>query len=49
MLEEHIKTATVFKGTSKTVQNELLDCMLSVLKDNILEEVKNADYLAIQA
>ena len=30
VLEEHLKTATVFKGTSKTVQNELLDCMLSV-------------------
>ncbi|XP_071371303.1 zinc finger MYM-type protein 1-like [Centroberyx affinis] len=49
VLDEHLKTATVFKGTSKTVQNELLDCMLSVLKDYILEEVKNADYLAIQA
>ena len=30
-LEGHLKTATVFKGTSKTLQNELLDCMLSVL------------------
>lgn len=25
VLEEHLKTANVFKGTSKTVQNELLD------------------------
>ncbi|XP_051804270.1 zinc finger MYM-type protein 1-like [Acanthochromis polyacanthus] len=49
VLEEHLKTATLFKGTSKTVQNELLDCMLSVLKTHILEEVKSADYLAIQA
>ena len=49
VLEEHLKTATVFKGTSKTVQNELLDCMLSVLRDCILEDVKRADYLAIQA
>ncbi|XP_064180996.1 zinc finger MYM-type protein 1-like isoform X1 [Anguilla rostrata] len=48
VLEEHLKTATVFKGTSMTVQNELLDCMLSVSKDYILEEVKNADYLAIR-
>lgn len=40
--EKHLTTATVFfKGTSKTVQNELLDCMLSVIKDYILEEVKN--------
>ncbi|XP_051233811.1 zinc finger MYM-type protein 1-like [Dicentrarchus labrax] len=49
VLEEHLKTATVFKGTSKTIQNELLDCMLSVLKDYILEEVKSADFIAIQA
>ncbi|XP_071058707.1 zinc finger MYM-type protein 1-like [Pseudochaenichthys georgianus] len=49
VLEEHLKTASVFKGTSKTVQNELLDCMLAVTKDYIMEEVKNASYLAIQA
>ena len=49
VLEEHLKTAAVFKGTSKTVQNELLDCMLSVLRDYILEEVKSADLIAIQA
>lgn len=49
VLEEHLKTATVFKGTSKSVQNELLDCLLSVLKTYILKEVKSADYLAIQA
>lgn len=48
VLEDHLKTATVFKGTSKTVQNELLDCMLSVPKDYILEEAQKADYLAIQ-
>ncbi|KAG1924938.1 zinc finger MYM-type protein [Pimephales promelas] len=48
-LEVHLENATVFKGTSKTVQNELLDCMLSVLRDRILEEVKHSDYIAIQA
>lgn len=49
VLEEHLKTATVFKGTSKTIQNELLDCMLSVIKEYILEEVKSTDFIAIQA
>ena len=44
-LEEHLNTATILKGTSKTVQNKLLDFMLSVLKDCILDEVHNADYL----
>ena len=42
VLEEHLKTATVFKGTSKKVQNELLDCMSSVVRSYIQEEVKNA-------
>ena len=49
VLEVHLENATVFKGTSKTVQNELLDCMLSVLRDCILEEVKQADYITIQS
>ena len=47
--EVHLENANVFKGTSKTVQNELLDCMLSVLRDHILEEVKQADYITIQS
>lgn len=49
VLEEHLKTATIFKGTSKTVQNELLDCMLSVLRECILDDVRSASFLAIQA
>ena len=40
VLEKHLKTATVYKGTSKTIQNKLLDCRLSVLKDYILEDAK---------
>lgn len=48
-LKDHLENATVFRGTSKTVQNELLDCMLSVLREKILDETKTADFLAIQA
>ena len=47
--EEHRKTATVFKGTSKTVQNELLESMLVVIRGHIMEEVKSAKFVAIQA
>lgn len=47
--EEHLKTATVFKGTSKTVQNELLESMLAVIRGHITEEVKSAKFVAIQA
>lgn len=48
VFEEHLRTAAVFKGTSKTVQNELLDCMASVIRERIVEEVKSARFVAIQ-
>lgn len=48
--EGHLKkTATVFKGTSKAVQNELLESMLVVIRGHITEEVKSAKFVAIQA
>ena len=49
VFEEHLRTATVFKGTSKTVQNELLNCMESVIRERIVEEVRSARFVAIQA
>uniref|UniRef100_H3A6X8 HAT C-terminal dimerisation domain-containing protein n=1 Tax=Latimeria chalumnae TaxID=7897 RepID=H3A6X8_LATCH len=48
-MEKHVKTATVFKGTSKTIQNELLDCMLEVTRDFIIQQLRNTEYVAIQA
>ncbi|XP_069464067.1 zinc finger MYM-type protein 1-like [Ambystoma mexicanum] len=48
-MELHLKNATVFKGTSKTIQNELLDCMLTVTREIIVEQLKCTDYVAIQA
>lgn len=48
-VQEHLQSATVLKGTSKTVQNKLLDCMLSVLRDRIIEEIRSADFVSIQA
>ncbi len=49
VLKEHLKNATVFKGTSKTMQNELLDCMLSVVREHIIQEARSSDFLSIQA
>jgi hypothetical protein len=46
-LKEHIDSATVFKGTSKTIQNELLQCMLEVIREHILKEVTDAKCVAI--
>ena len=36
-LKEHLESATVFKGTFKTVQNELLDCMLAVVREDMID------------
>ena len=47
ILSKHLETATVFKGTSKTVQNELLDIMLDICKETIKREIKESDYLAV--
>lgn len=48
-IKEHMESNKVFKGTSKTIQNELLDCMLEVCREKILEEVHNTKYTAIMA
>jgi hypothetical protein len=48
-LKVHLEKATVFKGTSKTIQNELLKCMLNICQQEISVEINKADYLAITA
>ena len=48
-LAHHLENATVFKGTSKTVQNELLDCMYEVYRDKIKAEINNAKFVSVQA
>lgn len=48
-MKEHLSTASVFKGTSKTIQNELLDCMLNVCREQILSEIRESQFVAIEA
>ncbi|KAG1933968.1 zinc finger MYM-type protein 1-like [Pimephales promelas] len=48
VLKEHLENGTLFKGTSKMVQDELLDCMLSVVKEHIIKEAQSSDFLSIQ-
>ncbi|KAJ1203148.1 hypothetical protein NDU88_006942 [Pleurodeles waltl] len=48
-MEAHLKSATVFKGTAKTIQNELLDFMLEVTRETIVQQLRSTDYVAIQA
>ena len=47
VLHKHLESATVFKGTSKTLQNELLDIMNEVAQSTIMDEIKKAKFLAI--
>nr|CAH7753429.1 unnamed protein product [Callosobruchus chinensis] len=47
-LKEHLRTATVFKGTSNTIQNEILENMLQVCREEICKQIEKADYLSIQ-
>ena len=49
ILYQHLQNATVFKGTSKTIQNDLLDVMLSVLHEEIKNEIKKAVFLAVMS
>lgn len=49
LLAVHLKNATVFKGTSKTIQNELLDAMFAVYKSEIIKQIKAANFIAVEA
>lgn len=48
-LKKHFDTCTVFKGISKTIQNELLECVLQVVRSEIKREIKEASFIAVMA
>lgn len=48
-LHEHLETASIFKGTSKDIQNDLLDCMLNVYLEETAKEIGDAPFLAVMA
>ncbi|KAL7405711.1 hypothetical protein ABVT39_006150 [Epinephelus coioides] len=48
-LQRHYDAQLIFKGTSSTVQNELLDCMYEVYRDEIAKQVDKTSFVAIQA
>lgn len=48
-LNEHLKSSTSFKGTSMTIQNEILDCFFDVYKQDILRDIEATEYVAIIA
>ena len=46
-LSQLLESATVFKGTSKTIQNELLDIMYETAKNEIKKEINKAKFVAV--
>ena len=49
VLKNHLENATVFKGTSKMIQNEILECILEVCREEISKEIKDSPFLSIIA
>ena len=46
-LSQHLELANVFRGTSKTIQNELLDIMYETAKNEIKKEINKAKFAAV--
>jgi hypothetical protein len=49
VLDEYLCSAPVSKHTSKTVPSELLDFMCEVYKQTLTEDIRNANFVSIQA
>ena len=48
-LKDHLNKSSVFTGMSKTIQNDLLECMLKVYHNKVRKGINNACYVAIIA
>lgn len=48
-MKDHLESNSVFKGTSSDIQNDLIESVKYVIQEIILEELKNADFVSIQA
>ncbi|CAG9771417.1 unnamed protein product [Ceutorhynchus assimilis] len=48
-LRDHLQQPTVFKGTSKDIQNDLLECMLSVCQANIKKEIASSNFVSVMS
>ncbi|XP_065224105.1 zinc finger MYM-type protein 1-like [Planococcus citri] len=46
-LAHHLENSTVFTGTSKTIQNELIECISKVVVDEIKSEIRQAKFVSI--
>lgn len=48
-LRDHLQQATVFKGTSKDIQNDLLECILFVCQAHIKKEIAASKFVSIMS
>ena len=46
-LKSHLESNSLFKGISKTVQNEILNSMFEVCREEIQNEIKSSEFLAV--
>ena len=46
-LKSHIDSNALFKGFSKTIQNDILHAIFQVCKENIQKEIKAAEFVAV--
>lgn len=42
LLQEHLDTSTIFRGTSVSIQNDLINSVADVIKHEIFSEIQNA-------
>ena len=47
VLREHLESATIFKGTSNRIQNDLINAICSVMMISIKDEISKAQHVAI--
>ncbi|XP_060951206.1 zinc finger MYM-type protein 1-like [Limanda limanda] len=47
-LKRHYDSEPMFKGTSSTIQNELLDCMYEVYRCELAKQLLNTRFVAVQ-
>ncbi|XP_063818962.1 zinc finger MYM-type protein 1-like isoform X2 [Pseudophryne corroboree] len=49
LLTDHLASSSTCNWTSKSVQNDLLACMLDVYREYVLEEVMQAEFIGVMA
>lgn len=46
-LQQHLEESSVFKGTSATIQNELISCISGVIVDQIKQKLNDAMFVSV--